>query len=175
MEANGQEQSPPRLPLKGIPPQEILLMNRWNRWVLIIAALGCALLALACGKKEETPQAKKPVTAKQVQQETRQALETLKAYTEQQKKEYQKKVADQLAAMKKKLEELKAKVDKATPEMKARLEKEMGEAKEDLDTLSKSLAEMKTATEKAWDDLKSNLNQIQEKWQQSEKSENKGK
>ena len=144
-------------------------MTRWNRWVLIIAALGFSVMALACGKKEEAPQAAKPVTEKQVQQETKQALESLKTYTEQQKAAYQKKVGEQLAEVHQKLEELQAKIDKAAPEVKARLEKELSEARQDLDTLNKSLEEMKTATAKAWDDLKSNLNEIQEKWQKSEK------
>ena len=95
-----------------------------NRWLLIIlAALFLTATVLACGKKEEAPQVKKPVTEKQVQQETKQALETLKAYTEQQKEAYQKQVTDQITEMRKKLEELKARVDKAAPEFKARLEK----------------------------------------------------
>ena len=150
-------------------------MNRWNKWLLIIVALCFTVLALACGKKEETPQAKKPVTEKQVQQETKQALEALKTYTEQQKEAYQKEIAKQLAVMQKKLQDLKAQVDKATPELKARLEKELASSKDDLDTLQKNLGEMKTATEKAWDDLKGTINQIQEDWQKPQKSEKDGK
>jgi hypothetical protein len=150
-------------------------MNRWHRWVLIIVALGFTVMALACGKKEETPQAKKPVTQKQVEQETRQALEALKTYTEQQKVAYQKKVAEQLAEMRNNFQGLKAKVDKAAPELKANLEKELAAAKENLDAFQKSLAEMKTATEKAWDDLKSTVSQIQEGGQKSPKSEKDGK
>jgi chromosome segregation ATPase len=148
-------------------------MNRW--FLIILVALFLTATVLACGKKEEAPQAKKQVTEKQVQQEAKQALDTLKAYTEQQKEAYQKQVGDQVAEMQKKLEELKAQVEKATPELKARLEKELGETSKDLDTLQKNLEEMKTATEKAWDDLKSNINQIQEKWQKSQKSEKEGK
>jgi hypothetical protein len=146
-----------------------------NRWVLIIVALGFTVMALACGKKEEAPQAAKPLTAKQVQQEATQALEALKTYTAQQKAAYQKKVGEQLAEIHQKMEELRGKVDKATPAVKARLEKELGGAKQDLDTFDKSLEEMKTATAKAWDNLKNDLNQIEAEGQKSEKSENKGK
>ena len=51
--------------------------------------------------------------------------------------------------------------------MKARLEKEMKEAKQNIDTLQKNLADLKTATGKAWEDLKGNLNQALENWQKS--------
>jgi hypothetical protein len=159
----------------GFPRQEILLMDRGNRWVLIMVALVFTVMALACGKKEEAPQAKKPVTEKLVGQETKKALDTLKAYTEQQKEVYRKEVARQLAEMQKKLEDLKAQVAKASPELKAKLEKELAEAKDNLDTFQKSLGEMKAATEKAWDDLKSTINQIQEDEQKSQKPEEKGK
>ena len=146
-----------------------------NRWVLILVALGLAAMVLACGKKEEPPQVKKPVTEKQVQQEAKQALDKLKAYTEQQKEAYQKQVGDQIAEMQKKLAELKAQVDKAAPELKARLEKEMAGSKEDLDTLQKNLEEIKTATGKAWEDVKTKVNQALEDWQKSQKSEKEGK
>jgi hypothetical protein len=66
---------------------EMLLMNR-----LVIVALFLAAMVLACGKKEEPPSVKKPVTGKQVQEETKEAIEALKAYTEQQKEEYPKRL-----------------------------------------------------------------------------------
>jgi membrane-bound lytic murein transglycosylase len=156
----------------GVARKEVLLMKRW---VLIIVALFLAATALGCGKKEEAPQVKKPVTEKQVQQDTKQALETLKAYTEQQKEEYQKKVADQVAEIKKKVEEMKGQFDKAAPELKTRLEKEMAEANKDLGALQKNLAEMKTATGKAWEDMKSSVNQALQDLQKSPKSEKEGK
>jgi Holliday junction resolvase RusA-like endonuclease len=148
-------------------------MNRW--FLILLVALFLTATVLACGKKEEAPQVKKQLTEKQVQQQTRQALDTLKAYTEQQKEAYQKKVADQVAEMQKKLQELKGQFDKAAPEMKARLEKELGASKKDLDALEKNLADMKTATGKAWEDMRNSVNQTVENWQKSQKSEKEGK
>ncbi len=146
-----------------------------NRWVLVTVALGLSVAVLACGKKEEPPQAKKPVTQKQVQQEAKQALETLKAYTEQQKESYLKQVADRMAEIQKKLGEMKGQFDKATPEMKARLAKEMAEAHKDLDILQKNLEDMKTATDKAWEEIKAKANQALEDWEKSPKAEKEGK
>jgi len=138
-----------------------------KKLVLLVITAFLAMLALGCGKKEEPPQVKQPVTEKQVQQQAKEALDTLKAYTEQQKEEYQKKVTDQVAELQKKMEEMKAQFDKAAPEMKARLDKEMAEAKGSLDTLQKNLGDMKSATGKAWEDMKGNVNQILEGWQKS--------
>jgi hypothetical protein len=147
-----------------------------KKLVLLVLTVFLSMLILACGKKEEPPQVKKPVTEKQVQQQAKEALGTLKAYTEQQKEEYQKKVTDQVAELQKKMEEMKAQFDKAAPEMKARLDKEMAEAKGNLDTLQKNLGDMKTATGKAWEDMKGNVNQILEGWQKSGgKPEQEGK
>ena len=142
-----------------------------SRWVLILVVLGFTALALACGKKEETPPAPKPVTEKQVKEQAQQALETLKTFTQQQKEAYQQKVSDQLAEMHKKLEGLKLQVAKAAPEVKARLEKELAEHQQDFDTLQKDLAELKTSTGKAWDELKSSIIQLQEKGQKSAEPE----
>jgi Tfp pilus assembly protein PilP len=138
-----------------------------KKLILFVLTAFLTLLVLACGKKEEPPQVKQPVTEKQVQQQAKEALDTLKAYTEQQKEEYQKKVTDQVAELQKKMEEMKAQFDKAAPEMKARLDKEMAEAKGNLDTLQKNLGDMKTATGKAWEEMKGNVNQILEGWQKS--------
>ena len=55
----------------GSRSKEVSLMKRL---VLLLVAVLLATLALACGKKEEAPQAQKPVTEKQVQQQTQQAL-----------------------------------------------------------------------------------------------------
>lgn len=147
-----------------------------NKSALFMVTVFLAVMALACGKKEEPPQVKQPVTEKQVQQQAKEALDTLKAYTEQQKDEYQKKVTDQVAEIQKKMEEMKGQFDKAAPELKARLDQEMAEAKGNLDTLQKNLGDMKTATGKAWEDMKGNVNQILEGWQKSGgKSEKEGK
>ena len=143
-----------------------------NRWVLVIVTVILSATVLACGKKEEPPAVKKPVTEKQVAQEAKEALETLKAYGEQQKEEYQKKVNEYVAGMQKKMDDLKGQIDKAAPELKAKLEKELEAAKGQAESLKKSLDEMKTATGKTWEDMKGSVNQALENWKKSqEKSE----
>jgi flagellar motility protein MotE (MotC chaperone) len=139
-----------------------------TRLILPLAAVFLAMLALACGKKEEPPQVKQPVTAKEVQQKANEALSTIKDFTDQRKKEYQQQVAGQLAAMQKKLDEMKGQLDKASPELRARLEKEMLESKRDLENLLKSLAALETATGKAWEEMKGGVSQALENLQKSQ-------
>ena len=147
-----------------------------SRFAWITVAVFLAVTALACGKKEEPPQVKKPVTEKEVQQEGKEALDTLKAFADQQKEAYQKKIADHLAEMQKKMEELKGQVDKASPELKARLNQELEEAKQNIGTLQKNLEDVKTATGKVWEDMKGNLNQTLQDWQKgAEKPGQEGK
>jgi Na+-transporting methylmalonyl-CoA/oxaloacetate decarboxylase gamma subunit len=78
--------------------------------VLLFMSLACLamILVAACGKKEEPPQVKKPVTEEKVRKEVKEAIQTAMAYTEQQKEEYQKTINAQLDEMQKKLLELQA-------------------------------------------------------------------
>jgi hypothetical protein len=130
-----------------------------TRLILPMAAVVLTLLALACGKKEEPPQVKEPVTAKEVQQKAKETLNTLKAFTDQRKEEYQKQITGQLAELQKKLEEMKGQLDKVSPELRAKLEREMLEGRRGLETLQKNLAEMQTTTEKAWEEIKGGVSQ----------------
>ncbi len=139
-----------------------------RKWVLVMITVFLTAAVLACGKKEEPPAVKKPVTAKEVQQEAKEALETLKAYGEQQKEEYQKKVSDHVADMQKKVDDLKGQIDKAAPELKAKLEKELDAAKGQAEALKKNLEEMKTATGKTWEDMKGSVHQALQDWKKSQ-------
>ena len=138
-----------------------------NRLVLALVTVFLAVTVLACGKTEEPPSAKKPVTEKQVQKETGEAVESLKAYTEKLKETYQKKVTDHLADMQKKMAELKGKVEKAAPELKSWLQKEIATMQQRVDALEKKLKDVTTASDKAWEELQGGINQALETWQKS--------
>ncbi|MFZ2087792.1 MAG: hypothetical protein WAU47_04385 [Desulfobaccales bacterium] len=139
-----------------------------DRLVLVIVTIFLAALVLGCGKKEEPPAVKKPVTPQEVKQEAKEALDTLKAYGEQQKEEYQKKVDGHVADMQKKMDDLKGQIDKAAPELKAKLEKEMEAAKGQAEALKQNLEDMKAATGKTWEDLKGGVNQALQDWKKSQ-------
>jgi predicted RNase H-like nuclease (RuvC/YqgF family) len=138
-----------------------------RRTLSIIVAVSVAFI-LACGKAEESPQPKKPVTEEKVMKEVKEAVRTALAYTEQQKEEYQKKINAQLDEMQKKMAALKAKAEQAKPEMQAKLKAQMDALRKEVDAAQKKIEELKAASGKAWEDMKAGLDKALEDLKKSD-------
>lgn len=143
--------------------------------VILLSLLLGAWFLSACGKKEQPvkqpvegkveAEPAKPgaeeVSAEDVKRKTDEALEAAKAYTMQQKQEYQQKMEAELNDFNRqvdiKVEELKAKAEKSEAEAKEELDKQIKELREKQKDAQKKLDELKSASGKAWDDLKSEM------------------
>ena len=97
------------------------------------------------------------VTGQDVKKETREAVQTATAFTQQQKEEYQKKLEAKLKEYDQKLDELKGRAEKMKEEVKGEINKEIEEFRKNQQAAAKKLEELKAASGKAWEDLKSGI------------------
>jgi superfamily II RNA helicase len=123
-----------------------------KRFILILLLTTGVSLGLwpGCGEKKEPE-----VTSKAVKKEAKEAVETAKAYTQQQKKEYQEQIEAKIKGYDQNLDELKVKAKGVKGEAKAEFNRQMDELRKKKEAASQKLKEMKSATGRAWEDLKS--------------------
>ena len=121
--------------------------------LILLLTTGVSLgLWPGCGEKKETE-----VTSKDVKKEDKEAVETAKAYTQQQKKEYQEQIEAKIKGYDQNLDELKVKAKGVKGEAKAEFNRQMDELRKKKEEASQKLKEMQSATGKAWEDLKSGV------------------
>jgi predicted nucleic acid-binding Zn-ribbon protein len=134
--------------------KEEYVMRKLAMLALVIINMG---FLTACAQKEEPPASKKPVTEEKVMIETKEAAEAVKAYTEQQREQYQKRITAQINEIQKKIAELSEKAEKAKPEVQAKLKEEMEALQKQAEASRKKLAKLTAASGKAWEDIKAGL------------------
>jgi len=129
--------------------------NGFRMIVIVMVSLG---LLLACGEdKKEPVKTKAKVTAQDVKRETKEALKTTLAYTQQQKDEYQKRVETKIKEYDQTIDELKKKAAVLKKDKKAELDKKIEELQKKRTSASKKFQDLKSASGKAWEDLKDGM------------------
>ena len=98
-----------------------------------------------------------PVTAEEVQQELREALESAKAYTFHQKEEYQKRLQPVLRDLDDRIENLKEKAKGAGTEARKRYAQAIQELRRERDVVREQLAKARAAAPGAWEEVKSGV------------------
>jgi membrane-associated HD superfamily phosphohydrolase len=137
----------------------------------VTVVLFSMVLFTACGKQAEspieTPQASQEdasqettVSRDDVKKEAAEALEAAKAYTQQQKDVYQKKIEDRINELDNELSQLRARAQASSAETKSKLDAEIEELEEKGRTAREKLAEMRDATDQKWKDLKLELDEM---------------
>lgn len=126
-------------------------------------------VCVALVERHVTAETKSDVSAQDVKKETKEALETTKEFTAQQKEDFQRKMRAELDRMQKQIDHLTAKANQAKKDAQAELNKAIGELQKQKDAAGKKLQELESASEKAWGDLKSGLNAAMEDLEKSYK------
>lgn len=140
-------------------------MKRFSSSLTVIVISVCMALV----EQHVAAETKSGVSAQDVKQETKEALEATKEFTVQQKEDFQKKMQAELDRMQKQIDHLTAKADHAKKEAQAELNKAIGELQKQKDAAGKKLHELESASEKAWGDLKAGLNAVMEDLEKSYK------
>jgi TolA-binding protein len=139
-----------------------------KRTAVVIAMSAFFVLAflLACGDQEEAEKPKAEVTSEDVKKETREAMETAQAYTQQQKEEYLQRMNAKLEEVNQEIQELTAKTQSQLLEMKedakAELNKDIEALRSRQQEMTQKLEELKSASGSAWDDIKSGMDAAME-------------
>ena len=116
------------------------------------AILGLAPRAVAAGDQAS------PSTTEKMIRDTKEAVESTKQYSMQQKESFQKTVQAELAEMQVKIAELQKKTSAASVEARKDLKKALQDLEHRKDEARKQLDEVSRSTSSAWSTMKDNVN-----------------
>lgn len=110
-----------------------------------------------CGEKEQTQDKPATVSREDVKKEAKEALETTKAYTQEQMQAFRKQMEIQLNEYGKKIDQLEAKAEELGGDVKAKAEQQLTDLRQKRDEVSEKLKELGSSSGNAWDQLKSGI------------------
>jgi TolA-binding protein len=131
---------------------------------LILFTAGCGEGAKPEAEKTGAPETsvkeQPAVSAEDIRHETKEALETAREYTLQQKEAYQKKMETKLEELDTRIDKMKAEARESTEETKASIEKKVKELEAKRDAATKKLDEIKKSSVEKWENLKSDMDSL---------------
>jgi TolA-binding protein len=134
-----------------------------NRPILriVLASLFTLSLLFACSDQKEPAKSETKVTSREVKQEAKEAVETAKAYTYQQKDEYLSLMKAKMEDLDRQIQELQAKAESKASEVKTQSQAEFNQAMEELRSKKKAAEakyeSLKSASAEAWNDMRSGM------------------
>lgn len=136
---------------------------KMNRSILstVLASFFILVLLSACSDQKEPAKSEAKVTSQEVKQEAKEAVETAKAYTYQQKDDYLNLMKAKMEDLDRQIQELQAKAESKASEVKTQSKTEFNQAMEELRS-KKQAAEakyesLKSASAEAWNDMRSGM------------------
>jgi predicted nucleic acid-binding Zn-ribbon protein len=150
-------------------------MNR----LIPAALLILPFLVAACSEREDAnspamqqsapteSQTQKPVAAKDVKQEAKEAVDTASQYATQRKREFVAKAEHDLADLGTEMDDLKTRARTATAETKAKMDDALHDLEREKAQAEQKLVELKSASADAWQDAKAGFQSALEKLRQS--------
>lgn len=132
--------------------------------LLIVLTVFIAMVFLvACSRQKEADKSQTKVTSADVKKEAKKAMETTKAYTLQQKEEYEKQIKAKLQKINGEIQQLQSKAQSRATELKEKGKAEFAQAMEGLhkkkQAAAEKLNELNSASGKAWEDMKSGMDE----------------
>ncbi len=116
-----------------------------------------SLFLVACGDQDEAKEPEPKVTAQDVKKESKEALNTAVAYSEQKKDAYLKKIEDELEAYDQKLDKLKAGAVGLKDDAKDEYKRKIALLEEKKKSASEKLNTLKSASGETWNDMKAGM------------------
>ena len=124
----------------------------------LLAVLFSSAFLFACGEQKEAEKSEIEVTSKDVKKETKEAIETAKTYTQQQKREYLQQIEAKMDDLDREIQKLQDKAQSKATELKEESRAELNQSMETLrnkkQAAAQQLAELKSASSNAWHDIK---------------------
>lgn len=124
-------------------------MKRSVGFILLVSALTLLVFA-GCAEKEET-------TAEDVKKETKEAVETARAYTEEQRAKYMAEMMDKLESYEEQINELEMEARDTGDEARMAMEERLQTLRDKRDDMSERLDEMRSAGGDAWMEMKKGM------------------
>ena len=126
------------------------------KWIVAIVAIA---LAVACGQQDTETSSKEEIksSAAEIQQESKNMINSIQDYTMEQKEALQKQVQDQINNLSDKINDLEAKSENATDEAKATLQEATADLNQKLETVKVQMQQLENATAETWENAKGEL------------------
>jgi len=124
-------------------------MKRSVGFILLVSALTLLVFA-GCAEKEDT-------TAEDVKKETKEAVETARAYTEEQRAKYMAEMMDKLESYEEQINELEMEARDTGDEARMAMEERLQTLRDKRDDMSERLDEMRSAGGDAWMEMKKGM------------------
>ena len=135
-------------------------MRRIALFMMLTAFFGLVFL-VACGDQKKAEKSETAVTSMDVKKEVKEAVETAKSYTQQQKEEYLRQIDAKIKEFDREMQELLAKAKSSASDLKeagkAKFNQSMEELHNKKQAAADKLNELNSASGEAWEDIKSGM------------------
>ncbi len=133
----------------------------FGRMTLLSAAVLSMVFLLACGDQQEPESSAPQVSASEVKEEVKEAVEAAGAYTEQKKDEYLQALDTKMNEWQEQIADLRAqaeaKADELSQEGKEALDQQIETLQAKQQAAAEKFAEFKASGAEAWDELKAGM------------------
>jgi len=130
---------------------------------LLIILLVAALVAVTgCGEKEKPQSKTEGVSKEDVKQETKEAYEATKAYTQEQVEAFRQATETKLAEYDKKIDQLQESAEKLSADAKMKADQQLAALRQKRDAVSEKMKELGDSGASAWDQFKSGIDAAME-------------
>jgi hypothetical protein len=123
----------------------------------VLASFFVLAFLVSCSDQKEPAKSETKVTAGEVKSETKEALDTAKAYTDQQKEEYLGLMKTKMEDLDRQIEGLQAKAAEVKAESKTEFDQAMNDLRAKREAAAAKYESLKSASAAAWGDMKTGM------------------
>jgi hypothetical protein len=127
------------------------------RGLCAVILLSAVIAFLGCGENEQTQSNPASMSKENVKQETKEAYEATKTYTQEQMQNFREQTVSRLAEYKIKIDQLQEKMEKMAGDVKAQAEPQLAALRQKQDEVSEKFKEMSSSSTDMWEQLKSGI------------------
>jgi len=126
------------------------------KWLVVIVAI---TLTAACGQQDTETSSREELksAASDIQQASKNLINSIQDYSMEQKEALQKRVQDQINNLSDKINDLQAKSENATDEAKVALQEATADLNQKLETVKAQTRQLENATADTWENVKGEL------------------
>ncbi len=134
-------------------------MNRamFQKGLLTIMLMAALVAVTGCGEKEKPQGKTEGVSKEDVKQETKEAYEATKTYTQEQVQAFRQATETKLAEYDKKIDQLQESAEKLGGDAKMKADQQLAALRQKRDAVSEKMKELVASGGSAWDQFKSGI------------------
>jgi outer membrane murein-binding lipoprotein Lpp len=132
-------------------------MVMFVRALCVVILLSAVIAFLGCGENEQNKSNLTEISKENVKQDTKEAYEATKTYTQEQMQNFREQTVSRLAEYKIKIDQLQEKMEKMAGDVKAKAEPQLAALRQKQDEVSEKFKEMSSSSTDMWEQLKSGI------------------